>query len=105
MFTHTLRGGRMGSTQVTAKVTRRRISAGLAVALAATTLAACGSSSSGSGSGSGSSASASSGSSGSGSIKGQTINYWASVEGAGPSDTTKTLTKEFKKFTAQTGVK
>jgi len=98
----------MVPTQVTAKVTRRRLSAGLAVALAATTLAACGSSSSGSGSGSGAgstSPSASSGSSGSGSIKGQTINYWASVEGTGPSQTTKTLTGEFKKFTAQTGVK
>src|SRR6201996_859373 len=107
MFIHTLRGGSMVPTQVKAKVTRRRLSAGLAVALAATTLAACGSSSSGSGSGSGSgtSASASSGSSGSGSLKGQTINYWASVEGTGPSQTTKTLTAEFKKFTAQTGVK
>src|ERR1700761_1147634 len=103
MVIHTLRGGSMVPTQVTAKVTRRRISAGLAVALAATTLAACGSSS-GSGSGSGNAA-ASSGSSGSGSIKGQTINYWASVEGTGPSQTTKTLTAEFKQFTAQTGVK
>ncbi|MGH2908088.1 MAG: ABC transporter substrate-binding protein [Solirubrobacteraceae bacterium] len=94
----------MVPTQVTAKATRRRLSAGVAVALAATTLAACGSSSHHSGTtsqGAGSSGSASSG----GSLKGQTINYWASVEGAGPSDTTKTLTAQFKKFTAQTGVK
>ena len=94
----------MVPTQVMAKVTRRRISAGLAVAIAATTLAACGSSS-GSGSGNSGNSSASSGSSGSGSLKGQTINYWASVEGTGPSQTTKTLTAEFKQFTKQTGVK
>ncbi|HLI61438.1 MAG TPA: sugar ABC transporter substrate-binding protein [Solirubrobacteraceae bacterium] len=92
----------MVPTQVSARARRRRLSACLAVALCATTLAACGSSSHHS-----ASASAGSGgsSAGSGSLKGQTINYWASVEGAGPSDTTKTLTKEFKKFTAQTGVK
>jgi multiple sugar transport system substrate-binding protein len=96
----------MVPTHVTARVTRRRISAGIAVALAATTLAACGSSSPKSGSGGGQAA-ASSGSSGSGSgsLKGQTLTYWASVEGAGPSDTSKTLTKQFTKFTAQTGVK
>lgn len=92
----------MVPTQVTARATRRRISACLAVALAATTLAACGSSSHHSGN---ASAGSSGSSGGSGSLKGQTITYWASVEGAGPSDTTKTLTKEFKKFTAQTGVK
>lgn len=90
--------------QVSVKVTRRRISAGVAVAFAAITLAACGSSSSNSGSGSGS-GNSSQAASGGGSLKGQTINYWASVEGTGPSQTTKTLTAEFKKFTQQTGVK
>src|SRR5579875_845043 len=106
MSTPNLRGGTMIPTQATAGATRRRICAGLAVALAATTLAACGSSSSNSGSGGSANASANgSSSSTSGSLKGQTLTYWASVEGTGPSDTTKTLTKQFKKFTAQTGVK
>jgi multiple sugar transport system substrate-binding protein len=90
----------MVPTQVTASMRRRRISAGLAAALAATTLAACGGSSSKSGSGGQATAAT-----GSGSIKGQTVNYWASVEGTGPSQTTKTLTAEFKTFTKQTGVK
>src|SRR5579875_2188792 len=103
MFTPTLGGGSMVPTQVTAKAMRRRLSACLAVALAATTLAACGSSSHNSGNTSPAASSGSSG--GGGSLKGQTITYWASVEGAGPSDTSKTLTKQFKKFTAQTGVK
>src|SRR5579875_2112382 len=98
----TLRGGSMVPTQVRARPTRRRLSAVLAVALAATSLAACGSSSSNSG---GNAQASSGGSSSGGSLKGQTITYWASVEGTGPSQTTKTLTAEFKKFTAQTGVK
>jgi multiple sugar transport system substrate-binding protein len=40
----------------------------------------------------------------SGSISGQTITYWASVEGTGPQQTTQTLTAQFAKFTKQTGV-
>src|SRR5579875_1062978 len=101
----TLPGGSMVPTHVTARVTRRRISAGLAAAFAATALAACGSSSHNSGSGTTAQAAASNGSSGSGSgsLKGQTLTYWASVEGAGPSDTNKTLTRQFQTFTAQTG--
>ena len=37
-------------------------------------------------------------------IKGQTITYWASVEGTGPQQTTQTLSSEFATFTKQTGV-
>jgi multiple sugar transport system substrate-binding protein len=40
----------------------------------------------------------------SGSISGQTITYWASVEGTGPQQTTQTLTAQFADFTKQTGV-
>jgi multiple sugar transport system substrate-binding protein len=93
----------MVAKQINARARRRRVSAVAGAALAATALAACGSSSS---SHPATSAAAASGSAGaSGSIKGQTINYWASVEGTGPSQTTKTLTAQFKKFTAQTGAK
>ncbi|MBO0801782.1 MAG: sugar ABC transporter substrate-binding protein [Nocardiopsaceae bacterium] len=46
----------------------------------------------------------SSGISSSGPIKGQTITYWASVEGTGVQQTTQTLTAQFAKFTKQTGV-
>lgn len=38
-------------------------------------------------------------------ISGQTITYWASVEGTGPAQTTSTLKHEFAAFTKQTGVK
>jgi ABC-type glycerol-3-phosphate transport system substrate-binding protein len=41
----------------------------------------------------------------SGSVKGQTITYWATLQGTGAAQTTKTLTTEFAKFTKQTGVK
>jgi multiple sugar transport system substrate-binding protein len=40
----------------------------------------------------------------SGSISGQTVTYWASVEGTGPQQTTQTLNSEFATFTKQTGV-
>lgn len=40
----------------------------------------------------------------SGSLSGQTITYWASVEGTGPQQTTQTLTAQFAKFTKQTGI-
>jgi multiple sugar transport system substrate-binding protein len=96
----------MVAKQVKVHATRRRLSVGVAAAIAAATLAACGSSSSSSqtatqaaASGGGSSAAAPA------SLKGQTINYWASVEGTGPSQTTKTLDAQFKKFTQKTGVK
>jgi len=76
---------------------RRGVALAAAGAAAAMLLAACGggsSSSTGGGGGSGST----------GSVKGQTITYWASVEGTGPAQTTSTLTKEFRTFTKQTGV-
>jgi multiple sugar transport system substrate-binding protein len=41
----------------------------------------------------------------SGSVKGQTITYWATLQGTGAAQTQKTLTAEFAKFTKQTGVK
>lgn len=40
-----------------------------------------------------------------GGLAGQTITYWASVEGTGPSQTTKALSAEFAQFKKQTGVK
>lgn len=85
---------------------RRLLSVGIAAALASATLAACGggSSQAGNGGGSGSGNSSGSGSNG-GSIKGQTITYWASVEGTGVQQTTQTLSSLFKTFTDQTGVK
>lgn len=43
-------------------------------------------------------------SSSSGSLRGQTITYWASVEGTGPQQTTQTLTAQFATFTKQTGI-
>jgi multiple sugar transport system substrate-binding protein len=49
--------------------------------------------------------SSSSGGGASGSTKGQTITYWASVEGTGPQQTTQTLTAQFANFTKQTGIK
>ncbi|GAA5191030.1 sugar ABC transporter substrate-binding protein [Rugosimonospora acidiphila] len=45
------------------------------------------------------------GSGDSGSVSGQTLTYWATLQGTGADQTTQTLTAEFKKFTAQTGVK
>jgi multiple sugar transport system substrate-binding protein len=85
--------------QATKKARRRRVSVGLAAVLAAATVAACGSSSSSS------SQAAKGGSSGTaGPIKGQTLTYWASVEGTGPQQTTQTMTGLFKTFTQQTGV-
>lgn len=99
----------MVTTQVTAKAPGRRMCAGLAAVLAATALAACGGSSSSNNTTNSPSQSGGSGTSGSSaqpaSLKGQTVTYWASVEGTGPSQTSKTLTTEFKKFTAQTGIK
>jgi multiple sugar transport system substrate-binding protein len=83
----------MVANQATKKAMRRRVSVGLAAVLAAATVAACGSSSS-----------SVSKSGTAGSIKGQTLHYWASVEGTGPQQTTQTLTGLFKTFTQQTGV-
>jgi multiple sugar transport system substrate-binding protein len=67
----------------------------MAASLVIAGAAACGGSSSSGGSGGGST----------GPIKGQTLTYWASVEGTGPQGTTQTLTAQFAKFTQQTGVK
>jgi multiple sugar transport system substrate-binding protein len=39
-----------------------------------------------------------------GSLKGQTVTYWASVEGTGPQQTTQTLNSEFAAFTKKTGI-
>lgn len=81
---------------------RRSVTVGAAAAIASLTLAACGSSgpsNTGSQSGSGGNSASSA------SIKGQTITYWASVEGTGVQQTHQTLSKEFKTFTQQTGVK
>jgi multiple sugar transport system substrate-binding protein len=66
----------------------------LAASLIVATAAACGGSSSGGG-----------GSGATGSIKGQTITYWASVEGTGVSGTTQEMNSLFTAFTKQTGVK
>lgn len=88
--------------QATKKATRRRVSVGLAAVLAAATVAACGSSSSSS---TATQAAAGGSSGAASSIKGQTLTYWASVEGTGPQQTTQTLSKEFKGFTQQTGAK
>jgi multiple sugar transport system substrate-binding protein len=72
---------------------RRLVRAGFLVMVALlVTVAACSNSSS---SGTGSS---------SGSLRGQTITYWASVEGTGPQQTTQTLTAQFARFTKQTGI-
>jgi multiple sugar transport system substrate-binding protein len=45
------------------------------------------------------------GSGDSGSVSGQTLTYWATLQGTGADQTQQTLTAEFQKFTAQTGVK
>ncbi|MBO0821881.1 MAG: sugar ABC transporter substrate-binding protein [Nocardiopsaceae bacterium] len=71
-----------------------RTSAAAVIAALVVAVSACGGSSGGSGA-----------SGGSGSTKGQTITYWASVEGTGPQQTTQTLTKQFAAFTKQTGIK
>lgn len=84
----------------------RHLAVGALAAAASLTLAACGSSSSQTGaSGSGTSASSggSSGGTASSSLKGQTLTYWASVEGTGVQQTTQTLTKVFNGFTQKTG--
>ncbi|MGH9067653.1 MAG: extracellular solute-binding protein, partial [Acidimicrobiales bacterium] len=91
----------------------RRVTGGLAMGLAAAVgLAACGSgsppaSSPTTAAASPSGSSTTSGSSGSSTSKptsGQTITYWASVEGTGTAQTTKTLKAEFATFTKQTGI-
>jgi multiple sugar transport system substrate-binding protein len=41
----------------------------------------------------------------SGSVQGQTITYWATLQGTGAAQTQKTLGAEFAKFTKETGVK
>jgi multiple sugar transport system substrate-binding protein len=76
----------------TTRTARRGIALGAAVA-AAVTVAACGSSSSDSGGGSGAS------------IRGQTINYWASNQGATIDQDKQVLGQAIGKFTKQTGVK
>lgn len=71
----------------------RRSLATVAAAAAAAALALAGCSSGGGSSGD------------SGSVKGQTITYWATLQGTGAAQTQKTLSTEFAKFTKQTGVK
>ncbi|GIH15844.1 ABC transporter substrate-binding protein [Rugosimonospora africana] len=81
----------MISDKISSRGLRRRSLAGVtAVAAAAVVaLSAC------SGGGSGDS----------GPVSGQTLTYWATLQGTGADQTQKTLTAEFKKFTQQTGVK
>lgn len=91
---------------VAKKATRRRsLTVGAAAAIASLTLAACGSGGSGQAGTQASGGGNSGGGASTASIKGQTITYWASVEGTGVQQTTQTLTKVFKGFTQQTGVK
>jgi multiple sugar transport system substrate-binding protein len=75
-------------------VRRRLFAAHCAAAVAAFSLALAGCSGGGSGaSGSG------------GSVAGQTLTYWATLQGTGAGQTEKTLTTEFAQFTKETGVK
>lgn len=90
---------------------RNWVSAGAVTAIATLTFAACGSTSSNAAGSSSSatngssSSTASSNTSGSGSsTSGQTLTYWASVEGTGVQQTTQTLGSEFSGFTKKTGI-